>query len=787
MGRSMLVRNVAWTAVAGILLCARSDGATPAYDYNAGGDPPGDATWANGAPATVARDLTFVPNAATTPVDVTSPGTNFTKAYEFGSGVTGATTASFGSSDITTAAAAFEMWVKPATLTGKQVLFETGGTTHGAALVLDDNTLTLSVRNTSASFLASHALATTPPSDFIQVVGVVDTVNSQTQLFVNGQFRHAVAGTKNWTAGTDAAGIATQGGSVETGGFPAGSGYGNFSGQIARVRLYGGQHTAQQVYNSFRQLSTTTDPWADRVIADAPGGYWRLDEPSTAGFAMNMGSGTAAGGIGTYSAGGITYGVPGLVNSGGNTAVRFDGATGIITAPASADINSGAAYTHKTIEAFFNADTIPGTGSQAVIYEQGGTSNGFNIFLADGKLSAGSWKNSPDQFNFLDSHNMTVGTGTTYHVVLTHDAARDRVMGFVNGALFDAKAGTADIAAINSHTGVIGIGGTNTDTRFSNTVTATGTGNFFAGTIDEVASYDAAHSFAKVQANYQASGGDLKITPGATLGVALNYDAANSTSDTSWPSSVATVARGGTPNDFSWVMTNATRVTTSVSSFRGITAAYQFSGTGSGGGASGASGDGLDGAEMLVGNLDVRNASFEAWIKPSTLTGNRVIFETGGATTGSSLRLVDDTFELLTRQSTSPALSASLTVDLDADNNGSADNTDFIQIVAVLDVENDLVRLYKDGALVGSTAYTGDDWSGNDAMGLAKVTGATGGGGTFNPFQGQIAIFRYYPDALSDSDVFANYFAVTGVPEPGALAILVAGPALLALRRRRAA
>ena len=66
----------------------------------------------------------------------------------------------------------------------------------------------------------------------------------------------------------------------------------------------------------------------------------------------------------------------------------------------------------------------------------------------------------------------------------------------------------------------------------------------------------------------------------------------------------------------------------------------------------------------------------------------------------------------------------------------------------------------------------------------------SGGGNDTDPFKGDIAIVRFYDDALSAQALQASYDAdlmyVTGIPEPGTLALLCCAAAGLVAKRRRA-
>ena len=103
---------------------------------------------------------------------------------------------------------------------------------------------------------------------------------------------------------------------------------------------------------------------------------------------------------------------------------------------------------------------------------------------------------------------------------------------------------------------------------------------------------------------------------------------------------------------------NANLVTNNVSAFPIIAAAYAF-GTGAGddGRLAGVLPDGtvLDSfPEIVTNNVQQTSATFEIWFKPTELSGKQVLFETGGATDGASLRLNDSDLEFAVRNGSHP-------------------------------------------------------------------------------------------------------------------------------------
>ncbi|MDM3849924.1 MAG: transporter substrate-binding domain-containing protein [Aphanizomenon gracile PMC627.10] len=234
------------------------------------------------------------------------------------------------------------------------------------------------------------------------------------------------------------------------------------------------------VSDKYRQITPTLS--TPNAIA-----HWRLNE-SSGTTATNIGTlGTAVNG--TY-VGSPTLNNPGLVA--GSTGVKFDGVNDGIAIPDHNNINL-LATTARSIELWFKADDL--TGKQ-VIYEEGGTGSGLNIYLDGDQLKLGAWSGNAGEWLATQ-----VIKDNKYHVVLSFD--QGNLIGYLNGASIGTV--TTNFTSIPVHSEDIGIGYMKQDTRLSDTVRLTGDGNYFNGVIDEVALYNVGLSPERAIANY-ASG-----------------------------------------------------------------------------------------------------------------------------------------------------------------------------------------------------------------------------------------------------------------------------------------
>ncbi|MGD2048408.1 MAG: Ig-like domain repeat protein [Chloroflexota bacterium] len=217
------------------------------------------------------------------------------------------------------------------------------------------------------------------------------------------------------------------------------------------------------------------------VLADNPVTYWRLDDV-TGTMAVNLGSiGSAV--DGTYSNGVIT-GVTGLVTGDPDFAAQFDGNNDYVGIPGNNAIN-GNAHPQRTIELWFRADTLSG---KQVLYEEGDTADGFNVFLDDDELNFGVWAT-----NIGTWVTQSVETDSIYHVALVFEGSvgNGTISGYLNGTSFVSD--TTSFDTVPAHSGDnIAIGAIRDDSRYPNPSgpVIAALDDFFDGVIDDVVIYN---------------------------------------------------------------------------------------------------------------------------------------------------------------------------------------------------------------------------------------------------------------------------------------------------------
>ncbi len=173
--------------------------------------------------------------------------------------------------------ATIEFWFKPSDLQGKQVLFETGGGFTGTSLRLNNSDLEFAVRHGSnpdpaaRDALATVSLGAVDLDEFIQAVGVIDLSGNAVRLYLNGALETEVPFFgSSWDGGDSAALGAVRGGL----GGGQGTGFGEYAGQMASLRLYGGALSSEEINERFK------------LVSEGPGGepeagllgYWTFDE-----------------------------------------------------------------------------------------------------------------------------------------------------------------------------------------------------------------------------------------------------------------------------------------------------------------------------------------------------------------------------------------------------------------------------------------------------------------------------------------------------------------------------
>jgi len=431
----------------------------------------------------------------------------------------------------------------------------------------------------------------------------------------------------------------------------------------------------------------------------------------------------------------------------------------------SAHVASFSGLTEGTISAWVNVASGD-TSFNAIfdISDGAGVSEYLTLFVNNGKLILSTGTGGSIDIEL--SSTTSINDGNWHHVAFSSSAGNaiyldgiqlTEALGTLayNNGDKDSSSFFADLSSLNS----VSIGASNLGVIAGE----------FNGLIDDVRLYDNAltasqiselSNTAPVAGNDTAStdedsvlnvaapgvlGNDTDedvVTLSPTAGSTMSFDAAND-SDGDWLDDDAT-ARTWTMDAFG---TEVTHTTSLAKPLPGITAAYRFSGAVPSGATMGS-------FEDLTGNPTDTSASFELWFRPDVLTGQQILFETGGSTDGTSIYLDGSNLIFVAKDG---AVLDQVSVDLSS---LYADPTaEFIQLVAVIDMTGNHIELFIDGVSQAQASLNGLDWAGAGGSGLGQVNAGTAAGS--GQFDGDIAIFRFYEQALTATEVGDNYQAVT--------------------------
>ncbi len=240
-------------------------------------------------------------------------------------------------------------------------------------------------------------------------------------------------------------------------------------------------------------------------------------------------------------------GAPQWSPSGGqlNGALVFDGVDDLLDIADSNQINLSGPYAKRSISLWFRAADLNG---RQVLFDEGGSSRGLNLYLEDSTLYAGGWNNNENGWNQTYFSVNGITANTWYHVALVLDATpsgtsleNDVLRGYLNGQLFGSGSG----APLNSHSADTGLGGMNNDSRFHTTSSGeTGDGRFFAGSLDEFQLFNRALSQEEIASIYSGTADNTVPVAEAVAnnnieaGASLALDGTASDTETPTPNSL---------------------------------------------------------------------------------------------------------------------------------------------------------------------------------------------------------------------------------------------------------
>jgi VCBS repeat-containing protein len=442
---------------------------------------------------------------------------------------------------------------------------------------------------------------------------------------------------------------------------------------------------------------------------------------------------------------GASYSANGRVGQ----ALAFDGVNDYVSVANSADINSAPSdFVQRSISLWFKADD---TSGRQVIFEEGGSINGLNIYVENGEVFVGGWSTSEGHGWNGTWHSEAVTDGQWHHVSLVLDASANGANTTAPNSFFAYLDGQ-DISGVDTsaselyrgHTGDINVGRSGGSIRYddgSGGYESDGSANYFAGEVDDVRIYDGALSAAEVDelANppivIDNSGGtqvdpsDVLQGDGPTDGLVTRWQMDDATD------SAIAGAKADTLN------LNGAQITVDAS--RGNV--LEFSGA--------QIAEPGDSADINIGTFDERTVSF--WFNADDTSGRQVIYKEGGSVRGLTIYI--DNGELYVSGWNTPGGESGWSGSFVSSTGIAAGQ--WHQVSLVLDggtsVSADALSMYLDGLLVGQTSGS-QLWSHSGDINLGgsdtTVYYHDGFSNAKNYFDGKLDDGRIYNKALDANE-----------------------------------
>ncbi len=175
----------------------------------------------------------------------------------------------------------------------------------------------------------------------------------------------------------------------------------------------------------------------------------------------------------------------------GHPVLEFDGNDDFLAMTDQNDLNKAASSERTYTIVFKTSDNI---SDRQVLYEEGGTTRGINLYIYNNKLYLGMWNRANDGndapwvFKSVDS---VISTNTKYIVTLIYDGSTDnttsgRMLGYLNSGYMGSATG---VGKLYGHSDDIGLGAMNQNSYFENG-SGNGTKHYFKGKIATFVQYN---------------------------------------------------------------------------------------------------------------------------------------------------------------------------------------------------------------------------------------------------------------------------------------------------------
>lgn len=180
-------------------------------------------------------------------------------------------------------------------------------------------------------------------------------------------------------------------------------------------------------------------------------------------------------------------------------ALTLDGVDEYILFPDTDAINS-TTVPNRTVELWFRADD-PSLATNQVIFDEGGATRGFAIYIRSNTLYVGGWNDSASESNWTGTYLSTtdISPDTWHHVALVLDnggltVESDKLIGYLDGVQFATGSGSQ----LWSHNGDISVGA-NTDALYDDGSNGS-VGYYFDGEVDDLRIWNVARTQSEIRA-----------------------------------------------------------------------------------------------------------------------------------------------------------------------------------------------------------------------------------------------------------------------------------------------
>lgn len=167
------------------------------------------------------------------------------------------------------------------------------------------------------------------------------------------------------------------------------------------------------------------------------------------------------------------------VGDGYYPAIDFSSGSGGLSMNNSNDINTSASSQKSLVIAFKTGSDV---NTRQLIYEEGGGTNGLNLYIDGGNLFSNLWVSNAD-----NAASTSIAASTSYVVVFVYDGNNTRWDTYVNGSLAMSDASSPN--SLPAHSGAVGIGVIESSTQYDGAIDVS-SGEGFLGQIMEMAYYN---------------------------------------------------------------------------------------------------------------------------------------------------------------------------------------------------------------------------------------------------------------------------------------------------------